>query len=69
MGQNRNDTSIQQAAKRRTAERSQCPVCGRKNALLRQPDKVDGVTVGLAVECRWKARGLCTHAEYTDWTS
>lgn len=68
MGQTRSDTTVQRAAKRRTGERQQCPACGRKCALLRQPDTVDGVTIGLAVECRWKKSGRCTYAKYADYT-
>jgi hypothetical protein len=68
MGQNRNDTSVQRAAKKRTADRARCPQCNRGAALQRCPDRVDGALVGLAIECRWKAKGLCTYAVYEDYT-
>jgi hypothetical protein len=33
MGQQRRDTGPQRAAKKRRAERTRCPACGRKGAL------------------------------------
>lgn len=48
MGQNRNDTTGQTAAKRRTTERRRCPSCGRGLALVTVPDDDWFVQT-----CRW----------------
>ncbi|MFD6335333.1 hypothetical protein ACFWGI_37930 [Streptomyces niveus] len=66
MGQNRSDTSIQLAAKRRRAERTRCPECRRGSALRTDSDswnEPDGTTVRVIVtECRWKDTKRCTYS-------
>lgn len=67
MGQNRADTSVQLAAKRRHAERTRCPECGRGSALRIAGDswtEADGTEVRVTVtECRWIARDLCGYSK------
>lgn len=65
MGQNRADTFVQLAAKRRRAERTRCPECHRGSALRTAVDtwdEPDGTTVRVTVtECRWRDQGKCTY--------
>lgn len=65
MGQNRTDTPVQLAAKRRHAERRRCPECGRGSALRIGAESwtdPHGTQVRVTVvECRWTDRGLCAY--------
>lgn len=70
MGQNRSDSGPQKSAKRRAAERSRCPKCGRGSALHRSVDSWDepgGVRVLITiVECRWRNSGKCDYQATTE---
>ncbi|MGW2594811.1 hypothetical protein ACWCXC_31725 [Streptomyces sp. NPDC001515] len=70
MGQTRRDSGPQRAAKRRRAERTRCPKCGRGAALTIGYDSwqdADGVTVRATLTvCRWRDRGLCDYRAATE---
>lgn len=65
MGIHRQTSFAVGAARARSAEKTKCPQCGRKSAIIldgqRQTDGEGNLVLVTVKLCRWVARNLCTY--------